>query len=114
MKFEDTKDVSVEEFTPKDITRTNCTSVTARIYDTQGLLAPLTLKLKNDLRTLISYEPSWTKTIPDHQRAIWVNNFKTIEEVRDIPTSDARSHQMLSPVRPGYSFCVMLPTQVSS
>ena len=84
VKFEDTKDVSVEQFTPKDITRTNCTSVTARIYDTQGLLAPLTLKLKNDLRTLISYEPSWTKTIPDHQRAIWVNNFKTIEEVRDI------------------------------
>ena len=70
VKFEDTKDVSVEQFTPKDITRTNCASVTARIYDTQGLLAPLTLKLKNDLRTLISYEPSWTQTIPDHQSTI--------------------------------------------
>ena len=84
VKFENTKGVSVEEFTPKEITRTNCTSVTARIYDIQGLLAPLTLKLKNDLRTLISYEPSWTQTIPDHQRAIWINNFKTIEEIRDI------------------------------
>ena len=84
VKFEDTTGISVEEFTPEKITRTNCTSVTARIYDIQGLLAPLTLKLKSDLRTLISYEPSWTASIPDHQRAIWINNFKMIEEVRDI------------------------------
>merc|ERR1712105_70053 len=74
-----------DEYTAEKITRTNCTSVTARIYDIQGLLAPLTLKLKNDLRTLISFEPSWrTAPIPDHQRATWINNFKMIEEVRDI------------------------------
>ena len=84
LKFENTSGISVEEFTPENITRTNCTSVTARIYDIQGLLAPLTLKLKSDLRTLISFEPSWTATIPDHQRTIWINNFKIIEEVRDI------------------------------
>ena len=76
--------ISVEEFTPEKITRTNCTSVTARIFDITGLLAPLLLKLKSDLRKLIKFEPSWTAPIPDHQRAIWVKNFKTIEEVRDI------------------------------
>ena len=84
VKFEDTSGMSIEEFTPQSITRTNCTSVVARIYDIQGLLAPLTLKLKNDLRSLISYEPTWKNPIPDHQRAVWVNNFKTIEEVRDL------------------------------
>ena len=84
VKYEDTKGISIDEYTPEKITRTNCTSVTARIYDIQGLLAPLTLKLKNDLRTLISFEPSWTAPIPDHQRATWINNFKMIEEVRDI------------------------------
>ena len=84
IKFDQTSGLSIDEFTPPEITRTNCTSVTARIYDTEGLLTPITLKLKNDLRKLITYEPSWTKPIPDHQRAIWINNFKTIEEVRDI------------------------------
>ena len=84
IKFDQTDNISIEQYTPQKITRTNCTSVTARIFDTQGLLTPLTLKLKSDLRKLIKAEPSWTKSIPDHQREIWVNNFKTIEEVRDI------------------------------
>ena len=84
VKYEDTEGLSIDEYTPEKITRTNCTSVTARIYDIQGLLAPLTLKLKSDLRTLISHEASWTNPIPDHQREIWIQNFKMIEEVRDI------------------------------
>lgn len=83
VKFDKSR-LTVEEYTPTKITRTNCTSVCARIYDTEGLLTPLTLKLKNDLRNLIKFEPSWNLSIPDHQRQIWVNNFKTIEEVRDI------------------------------
>ena len=84
VKIDQTEGLSIDEFTPQQITRTNCTSVTARIFDITGLLAPLTLKLKYNLRQLISFEPSWNKPIPDHQREIWVNNFKTIEEVRDI------------------------------
>ena len=84
IKFDQTTGISFDDFTPAKITRTNCTSVTARIFDITGLLAPLTLKLKSDLRQLISFEPSWKNPIPDHQRQIWLNNFKTIEEVRDI------------------------------
>ena len=84
IKFDQTAGISFDEFTPAQITRTNCTSVTARIFDITGLLAPLTLKLKSDLRQLISFEPSWKNPIPDHQRQIWVDNFKTIEDVRDI------------------------------
>ena len=84
VKFDQTTGISVDEFTPTKITRTNCTSVTARIFDITGLLAPFTLKLKSDLRRLITFEASWKNPIPDHQREIWVNNFKTIEEVRDI------------------------------
>ena len=83
VKF-DKSGLTVEEYTPAKITRTNCTSVCARIYDTEGLLTPLTLKLKNDLRNLIKFEPSWNHPIPDHQRQTWINNFKTIEDVRDI------------------------------
>ena len=57
VKYEDTVGLTVDQFTPENITRTNCTSVVARIYDTQGLLAPLTLKFKNDLRNLIKFSP---------------------------------------------------------
>ena len=84
VKYDQTSDLTINQYTPEKITRTNCTSVTARIYDTEGMLTPLTLKLKNDLRKLITFEPSWTSPIPDHQRQIWIQNFKTIEEVRDI------------------------------
>ena len=63
--FEKTEGLTIEEFTPQKITRTNCTSVTARIYDIQGLLVPVTQKLKWDLRKLISEAPSWTNPISD-------------------------------------------------
>ena len=84
VKYEDTVGLTVDKFTPENITRTKCTSVVARIYDTQGLLAPLMLKFKNDLRNLIKVQPSWTELIPLDHRAIWVNNFKTIEDLRDL------------------------------
>ena len=84
VKFDQSSGFSIEQYTPQHITRTNCTSVTARIFDITGLVAPVTLKMKYHLRKLISHEPSWTKPIPDHQRAIWVNLFKTVEDIRDI------------------------------
>ena len=84
VKYEDKFGLTVNQFTLKEITRTNCTSVVARIYDTQGLLAPLTLKFKNNLRNLIKVQPSWTESIPLNHREIWVNNFKTIEDLRDL------------------------------
>ena len=53
IRYEDTVGMTIDEYTPRKITRTNCTSVVARIYDPQGLLAPFTLKMKND--KLIQY-----------------------------------------------------------
>ena len=64
VKFEDTVGLSVDQFMPENITRTNCTSVVARIYDIQDLIAPITLKFKNNLRNLIKVQPSWTESIP--------------------------------------------------
>ena len=75
---------SLEQFVPEVLTRRMCTSVAARIYDVPGLLAPLTLKLKFDLRKLILVDPSWDASIPDNLRQLWIQNFKFIEEMRDI------------------------------
>ena len=84
VKYEDTVGLTVDQFTPENITGTICMSVVARIYDIQGLLAPLMLKFKNDLRNLIKVQPYWTESIPLSHRAIWVNNFKTIKDLRDL------------------------------
>ena len=42
------------------------------------------MRLKNDLRTLTSFEPSWTNPIPDQKRSTWIQIFRMIEEVKDI------------------------------
>ena len=83
IRYEDTVGMTIDEYTPRKITRTNCTSVVARIYDPQGLLAPFTLKMKKDLRKLLKIDPSWTNPISENLRSIWIKNFKTIEDVRD-------------------------------
>ena len=67
-----------------------CTSVTARIYDIPGKLAPLTLRLKHDLRKLIDVDPDWDSPISFNFRERWIQNFKMIEEMRDV------QYQMLS------------------
>ena len=75
---------SMSEFVPESLTRRMCTSVVARIYDIPGLLAPLSLKLKFDLRKLIHADPGWDTVMSAELRQLWISNFKFIEDVRDI------------------------------
>ena len=42
------------------------------------------VRLKNDLRTLTSFEPSWTNPIQDQQRSTLIQIFRMIEDVSDI------------------------------
>ena len=53
-----------------------CTSVAARILDVPGLLAPLSLKLKYDLRKLIEVDPSWDGAVLPDLRQMWIEDFK--------------------------------------
>ena len=57
-RYEEGSDESLDEFTPKNLSRRMCTSVVARIYDLLGRLAPLTLRFKHDLRRLIGMQSS--------------------------------------------------------
>ena len=76
---------TIENFVEKKIiTRRNCTSVVARIPDLLGRVAPLTLRFKHDLRKLIEENPGWDDPISARQRLRWIENFKMIEDVRDI------------------------------
>ena len=60
------------------------TSVTARIFGPPGKVAPLALRLKFDLRKLIEIDSDWDKPISGNMRQRWIENFKMIEELRDV------------------------------
>ena len=75
---------SMGDFVPEVLTRQMCSSVAARIYDVPGLLAPLSLKLKFDLRKLIQENPDWDAPCSLSLRQLWIENFLFIEEMRDI------------------------------
>ena len=76
--------LTLDEFVPKTLTRRMCSSVSARIYDLSGKLAPLTLRLKYDLRKLIKSDPDWDAPISPGLRQRWIQNFRMIEDMRDI------------------------------
>ena len=75
----------LEEFLKdKKITRRNCTSVVARMYDNFGKLEPLKLRLKHDLRQLIFENPAWDDPISTEKRLRWTENFKILHESKSI------------------------------
>ena len=84
--FDEEKDGSLEKFVDElgSVSRRNCTSVVARLYDLLGKLAPVTLRFKHDLRKLIAVDPSWDNPISAAQTLRWVENFKIIQEVKDV------------------------------
>ena len=83
-KFDGSFGMSIDDFVPEVLTRRMCTSVMARIFDPPGFLAPLSLKLKHDLRKLIEVDSSWDNAIIPELRRLWIEDFKFIEEMRDI------------------------------
>ena len=83
-RYEEDSDESLEEFTPKNLSRRMCTSVIARIYDLLGRLAPLTLRFKHDLRRLIEENPDWDAVLSPAKRLRWIENFQMIEDIRGI------------------------------
>ena len=73
--FDDSQE-SLEDFVPQELSRRQCTSVVARIYDLTGKLAPVTLKFKDSLRKLIIENPSWDEPISPRPRLLWIENFR--------------------------------------
>ena len=80
----DPKTMTIEDFVPQKLSRRMCTSVVAKIWDPLGKKAPITLRLKHDLRKLISESPDWDDAIAQQARALWVQNFEIIENIRGL------------------------------
>ena len=83
--YDPVKHSSVESFLKdKVVTRRKCTSVVARLFDMYGKLEPLKLRFKSDLRQLIYDNPAWDDPISSAKLVRWTENFKMIEDCRDI------------------------------
>ena len=83
--YDPKKHSSIENFLKdKVVTRRKCTSVVARLFDMYGKLEPLKLRFKSDLRQLIYDNPAWDDPISSAKLVRWTENFKMIEDCRDI------------------------------
>ena len=85
---------------PEMLTRRQCASKVAEIYDITGLITPLTAGMKIDLHQLVSRKLDWDDAIPQDLLHIWRSNFEVIKGMsqlkfkRAIIPSDAVNLEM--------------------
>ena len=87
--------MSVDEFTPKQLTRRMCTSITARKFDPLGKAAPLDLRLKNDLRKIIHFDSDWDKPISSELRSRGARTLQYWKILEIFPMFVVKSQVML-------------------
>ena len=78
----DPNTMKLEEYVPENLTRRMITSTVAKVWDPLGKNAPVTLRLKNDLRRLIRESPEWDEVVSKDARGLWLQNFAIIEDIR--------------------------------
>ena len=81
--FYNPKETSLEKFVPLKLTRRMITRAVAKLWDMMGKITPVTLRLKHDLRKLIAESPEWDSCISQPARALWIQNFEIMDNVRD-------------------------------
>ena len=71
------------KFCPK-LTRRNCASKAASIFDLTGLLAPVLAGIKCLMRETVKATTDWDDKIPVNLREIWLEAFLLMEKLRGI------------------------------
>ena len=79
----DPKAMNLAEYVPECLSRRMVTSTVSKIWDPLGKTAPVTLRLKQDLRNLIRESPEWDATISLDARSLWIQNFDIITKLRE-------------------------------
>jgi len=69
---------------PSKLTRRDCTSKTAEVFDMSGFLTPITATLKLDLHELVQRKLAWDDGIPDNLRNLWISHFDMISDIKSI------------------------------
>ena len=69
---------------PQLLTRRQCLSKVAEIFDLTGMITPLTASMKLDLHALVERKLDWDDSIPDDLRPIWLSHFEMINELKTV------------------------------
>ena len=69
---------------PGVVTRRDCVSRAAQIFDPTGRLTPLTSGFKIDMNELCMRKLDWDDELPEDLRKIWRDNFEMMEEINSI------------------------------
>ena len=69
---------------PSCLTRRQCVSKVAEIFDLTGMVTPLTAAMKLDLHDLVQRKLDWDDRIPDDLRPVWLSHFDMINELKTI------------------------------
>ena len=80
--------MKIEDYVPINLTRRQITRAVAKTWDPTGKLAPLSLRIKHDLRKLIKESPEWDKAISSNARSLWLQNFNMMEQIRGLDVPD--------------------------
>ena len=78
------KKPTTEREIPSNLTRRQCVSKAAEIFDITGKLTPFTAAMKLDLHDLVERKLGWDDAIPDSLRPIWQSHFEMMEEIKDV------------------------------
>ncbi|XP_066926258.1 uncharacterized protein [Clytia hemisphaerica] len=77
------KPMSIKDI-PKNLTRRQCVSKVAELYDITGKITPITAGMKLDLHKLVDRGLGWDDRIPDDFKPIWESHFAMMEEISNV------------------------------
>ena len=69
---------------PEKITKRDCVSKVAELFDPLGRIVPLIAGMKQDINLLHTSSLNWDDKIADNLRRIWKSNFELMEEIGTI------------------------------
>ena len=69
---------------PIKLTRRQCVSKVAELYDITGKITPITAMMKLDLHQLVERKLDWDDQLPNDLRPIWESHFAMMEEISSI------------------------------
>ena len=82
-KYRGKKPKQIQEV-PDELTRRQCVSKMAEIFDIAGLVTPIIATMKVDLHKLVEKRMDWDDVLPDSLRQIWVSHFEMLQEIKSI------------------------------
>ena len=78
------KSAKASNIIPQKLTRRDCTSKVAEIFDITGKMAPIIASMKLDLQELSLRQLDWNDAIPEELRQVWLNNFEVMKDLGEV------------------------------